>query len=594
MTMKGKHVFLWMLSFCLGLCPACSDNDNNEPEPGTDPVPVVTSIKTSVMDIELSTEGGQKSFTVTTEGKGWTMGITGDLEGIVVSPEMGAVGKTEISLTAEANNQEDARTGILKIYLEDRSDSAQVAVRQSGIVQVFNRHTDSLALIAIYEALNGANWSSEPVVDPVSLSDAKPAALASYPWNLSLPITQWGGVQTELVGNEWRVTGFTLEATAGVEGVFPAKVTDLRELKSLVFTNLEKVSGDFPADIYRLTKCEKLSCRNMVLLKKWPVPERISEMTALRELTLQGLEIGLTEFTKLFVLENLESLSVNDGSMKGEMPEGITRMSKLQVLNLNNCSRISKIADDVCDLPVLRELHLGGCSALTALPERLGNLKKLEVLYLTNSKKLNSLPVSFADLTALKDLNISNMSMIGDADQLFTKLVNMEELRADNNNFTGSLNWLKGMKSLKLLVMSAGKSTELTLSGELKISELFTENITHLLLDGHRLTGTLAGIGKLKKLSVLALSNCMLGGNIPAEMAQLTLVQGSLANNNLEGNIPEEMAGFIERMAVPLFLNGNKLGGEGISLPPAVAAKWTNYKTYFCQQQAGYGFTDCN
>lgn len=574
--MKMKQKLIWGLTIMLiPMCWACSDDKSDEPEPE------VGKISTSSQTIELQQQGGTETFTVNATGKAWTMNISGLMDGIQVTPQQGNAGTATVTLTATANTSEDSRYGVLTLCLDDKSDSVVVNVSQPGVAVKYSRKTDSLALVAVYKALDGAKWELN---GGKALNRAQQNATGiKYPWDLTLPMDQWSGITLNNIEGEMRVTGFDLLALGGVKGKLPEDITKLRELRSLNILDATSISGPVPEAIYRLSKCERLSIRKMDQME-WTVPERIIEMTSLKALTLERLTMTEQDFKRIYGLKGLDSLALNTGSIKGVLPAGISAMTNLVYLDLNNCSRLNNI-DEICSLPQLKSLLLAGCADLSALPAEIGKLTNLENILLTGCKKLSVLPESFAQLTSIKTLYITGTKISGDLDKLFAGMTKLEEIQADNNYFTGSLDWLKNMKSLRVLNLS-----ENHLSGKIDFADL-NPGIELLMLGGNEITGTLNGIEKLTKLNTFSMSKCKMSGTLPAGLAALPLISVFLDGNDFTGNIPAEYASL--KLMLPLTLKNNCLSG---TLPDAIVKAWLvdkNLSYSFCEQKSGYGFTNC-
>ena len=107
-------------------------------------------------------------------------------------------------------------------------------------VKESSRQIDSLALVAIYNASDGANWTKNK-------------------WDLAKPLDEWKAV-TLTAG---RVTALKLN-TSGViakEWTLPAEIGDLAELTDLRICS-NKLTGDLPESLYGLEKLEHLYFQN--------------------------------------------------------------------------------------------------------------------------------------------------------------------------------------------------------------------------------------------------------------------------------------------------------------------------------------------
>ena len=86
---------------------------------------------------------------------------------------------------------------------------------------------------------------------------------------------------------------------------------------------------------------------------------------------------------------------------------------------------------------------------------------------------------------------------------------------------------------------------------------------------GNQISGELPGsLGKMQKLEMLAIQNNLFSGSIPAEIGGLSnLVNFYIDNNQFSGIIPDEI------------LNNPNWGA------------WRD--SGFCNQKAGFGFSNC-
>lgn len=89
-----------------------------------------------------------------------------------------------------------------------------------------DRESDSLALVSIYQSLDGENWPK------------------NENWLSDMPLDEWDGVR---MSND-RVDDLELKsvASAGIAGDFPLQVLELTELTTLELSNID-ISGPHPA-----------------------------------------------------------------------------------------------------------------------------------------------------------------------------------------------------------------------------------------------------------------------------------------------------------------------------------------------------------
>ena len=147
---------------------------------------------------------------------------------------------------------------------------------------------DRAALIALYEATGGANWTN------------------TAGWNSDLPLERWVGVTVDDGG---RVTELRLPSN-NMRGPLPGALNDLSELRVL-------------------------NLRNNGLTGR--IPQGMSRLTQLRHLDLHGNRLSLWPTTPEawegnFV--NLELLDLSDNGLGGEIPEALGTFSNLTTLML--------------------------------------------------------------------------------------------------------------------------------------------------------------------------------------------------------------------------------------------------------------------
>lgn len=220
---------------------------------------------------------------------------------------------------------------------------------------IYNRQTDSLALVAIYNAADGANWTKNK-------------------WDLSKPISTWSAVT---VSNE-RVTALKL-TTSGVvasEWTLPKEIADLTALTDLRI-NSNKLTGDLPDELYGMTQLEKLYFQNDNLTGS--LSSKLGQLTELVELYVDrnanmtgGIpaEIGqLKKLARINVSQNLK--------LGGAIPAEIGNCESL-IQFMAFKTALSGELPDVWDMPALQTVMLHTNPGLTGnLPSSLSKLKTI-------------------------------------------------------------------------------------------------------------------------------------------------------------------------------------------------------------------------
>ena len=100
-------------------------------------------------------------------------------------------------------------------------------------------------------------------------------------------------------------------------------------------------------------------------------------------------------------LSNLRALSLASNSLTGEIPPELGDLSKLEFLSLVANSLTGEIPSELGDLSSLLLLVLSFNSLTGEIPSELGDLSSLEWLYLDNNSLAGEIPRDFLDLSSL-------------------------------------------------------------------------------------------------------------------------------------------------------------------------------------------------
>ena len=201
---------------------------------------------------------------------------------------------------------------------------------------------DSLALVAIYNNMNGENWTNQSN------------------WLTDASVKDWWGITVE----NYRVTEISL-ANNQLEGSIPTELSDLTNLirlqlygnrlkgsippeignlKNLVFLYLanNQLEGSIPPEIGELTKLEYIELGDNKLTGE--IPSELGNLTNLIKLQLASNQLSGTIPPELGNLTNLTSLYLNDNQLEGSVPPEINNLTKLEVLYLYD-NKLDKLPD---------------------------------------------------------------------------------------------------------------------------------------------------------------------------------------------------------------------------------------------------------
>ena len=274
-----------------------------------------------------------------------------------------------------------------------------LTLKRETITLIDEFEGDSLALIDLYNATNGAEWDTI--------------------WDLSTNVSTWHGVDTA----DGRVTGVDLNSNS-LTGTIPQDIDNLTELKELNLSN-NSLTGPMPIEITNLAKLQGLNLSDNPLTGTIPV--EISNLTNLQQLYLQNNSLtgiipqdidNLTELTQLHLNNN--SLTI--------IPSEIGNLAELQKLNLSDNS-LTIIPSEIGNLAKLQELNLSD-NSLTIIPSEIGNLAELQELNLSDNS-LTTIPLEIGTLIELQELNLSNNSLIT-IPSIINNLINLQTLNLQN------------------------------------------------------------------------------------------------------------------------------------------------------------------
>ena len=189
---------------------------------------------------------------------------------------------------------------------------------------------DRPALVAFYNAADGANWTD------------------NTNWVTNAPVGQWYGVTTN--GNG-RVTEINLTRNQ-LKGEIPPELANLTNLKVLALGGNE-LTGTIPT---------------------W-----LGSLANLEELYLWGNELTGEIPSELGSLANLVELHLADNQLAGEVPVELGNLTNLKVLALGGNELTGTIPTWLGSLANLVELHLADNQLTGEIPVELGTLANLNL-----------------------------------------------------------------------------------------------------------------------------------------------------------------------------------------------------------------------
>jgi Leucine-rich repeat (LRR) protein len=220
---------------------------------------------------------------------------------------------------------------ILLLTADIKSISAQTAVTSS----------DSLALVALYNATEGQNWTH------------------NENW-LTGTVSNWWGITTE----DCNVIKIQLYNN-NLKGFIPADIGNMRELQWLwLFGN--QLSGKIPPETVSLTKLQTLNFSDNQL--SGSIPSEIGNLTSLNYLDLGYNQLEGKIPSEIWNLKNLEELLLSQNQLTGEIPAEIENLSCLTHLILDRNEFTGIVPREINNLTDLRQIYLDN-NFFTEIPD---------------------------------------------------------------------------------------------------------------------------------------------------------------------------------------------------------------------------------
>ena len=358
-----------------------------------------------------------------------------------------------------------------------------VIVNDNGVLA-----DDSLALVALYQALDGPNWTSQQDADP------------DNDW-LSGPVTGWQGVTVE----EVIVQGETFQANAAGQ-----RIDDLQAVLRVTGLDLStnNLTGTLPAAVGTLSFLKDLVLEDNDL--SGDLPEALGDFPLLRLLDLSSNQYEGTLPSFLTDLASLETLYLNNNSFSGSLPNTWNIESSLVDLSIRNNNLSGEIPSTLVALPLV-SLSLSGNSLTGSIPVNLAENSGLVTLNLSSNELSGEIPTGFGN-SRLTFLGLSNNSLSGALPTDLGNLDGLQYLLLSFNGFTGSIPSAWG-----------------------EITSLLQLDLRHNALSGEIPT-TLADLPQLQLLKVGANN---LTGAVPSGFANSTSLQTLMVNGNALSTLPD-------------------------------------------------------
>ncbi len=273
---------------------------------------------------------------------------------------------------------------------------------------------DRDALIAIYNALDGPNWTNT--------------------WDLDAPYTQWYGVSYDQT--TYKVTRLAL-FNNNLSGEIPEEIGQLDAISELNLGRNSNITGAFPQAIFELQNLIALSLNNTANFNE-QLPLGLFEMPNLAFISLKGC--GFTGELPETITNGsqIARLDLSFNNLTGSLPQDYGNYTSLQYLDLER-NNLEGVVPDLSSLTALTQLKLRSNNFTGVFPQYIFQFEQLFRLDMSgNDFEAFSLPDdAFSNLQIIRSLWLGEVSLQGSLPSSIEDLPNLEIAVFSGNNLSG-------------------------------------------------------------------------------------------------------------------------------------------------------------
>ncbi len=309
--------------------------------------------------------------------------------------------------------------------------------------------SDSLALVAFYNGLDGPNWTKQAN------------------WLTDEPVGSWEGIKVD--GN--RITQMTI-VSGGLDGDLPDAFYELTGLQRFNLLN-NNITGPLKDDIVNLTVVQGLGFQGCKLSGTFP--NAVGQMSQLSSLSFSSCQFEGPLPDSIGNLQNLSIVYFQGNNFEGPIPESWKGMESISTINISGNQLTGNL--DVCGTwPRIRNLSASENNWdpqpfpmwLDTRPEMLG-------FNCYNCNLVGDIPdVDFTDQQDMSTLYLPDNQLSGDIrrllgpdDSFFAYYLDLS-----NNNFSGALD-LRDLGNIQRISVAENNYDEILGVSYLELNSLF-------------------------------------------------------------------------------------------------------------------------
>ena len=299
-------------------------------------------------------------------------------------------GSATVKITVQPNLEREVRSITLAVTEKIGNTHQDLVITQE--MAPLSRRSDSLALVAIYNAADGANWKEE------------------RRWDLSKPIDTWDGVKV----TDGRVSSLAITAkdVMPTPWTLPQAIGDLTELTVLKL-NQCKLTGEIPEEVFSLTKLTDLYFQSNDLTGKFS--DSYTQLVNLKNLYINNnLKLEGSLPASIGQMTKLESINIAQTEFSGTIPQELAQCTSLKNVMAWKNKLSGEIPDFWDKLPEIGVIQFYGNPDITGpIPPTMGTLKKATGIQLKECNLTGNIPASFGGLEKCGNLQLNGNKLEG-------------------------------------------------------------------------------------------------------------------------------------------------------------------------------------
>lgn len=318
-------------------------------------------------------------------------------------------------------NEDVARKGTVVVG-NPESLHITYTINQAGNVSQEQLDLERDALVAIYSALDGPNWSS------------------NENWCSDKPVGEWAGVRTDENGNVVELVTPTYDD--GICGSVPDEIYNLTSLRTLMLSS-NNLRWEITSKIENLSNLQFLRIDMGVI---GVIPKELYDLADLENVNLSGVygacSMNLEGISKLKQLKNLSLTSISLNSIHEEVCE-LKELESLSIALAKSDNNLM-IPLNIGNLSNLRSLDLSMNDIVGEIPESIGECGSLERLFLGRNRLSGTIPPELSKCTKLRQLILSENMLSGEFPKEFVNLKHLVDVNVAQNRLYGKLDAIAG------------------------------------------------------------------------------------------------------------------------------------------------------